>query len=84
MDQKQIARQIMDLNKTAYDSVVSAMNIAWDQVEKLFSDFMDKAPWIPKEGKQAFKDWINTYKKSSNDLRNAIDENFKRAEDFLI
>ncbi len=70
MDQKQIAKQMMEFNKTAFDNTFSAMIVLQDQTEKLVSRFLEKAPWFPEEGKKAINDWINTYKKVADYFTN--------------
>ena len=52
MDPKQIAKQMIDFNKTAFDNSFSAMSALQDQTEKLILSFLDKTDWIPKEGKR--------------------------------
>ncbi|HUN55024.1 MAG TPA: hypothetical protein VMU29_07715 [Smithella sp.] len=83
MDQKQFTKQVMDLYKIAFNNIFFAMNTMQDQAEKLFSGFLDKAPWIPQEGKKAMSDWMSFYKKNCDDFKNMINENFKKAEDYF-
>ncbi len=47
MEQKQMARQMMEFNKTAFDNSFSAMSALQDQTEKLVLSFLDKAAWFP-------------------------------------
>ena len=52
MEQKQIVRQMMEFNKKAFDNSFSAMSELQDQTEKLMMNFLDKAEWVPEEGKK--------------------------------
>ena len=83
MDQKQIAKQMMEFNKTAFDNTFSAMIVLQDQTEKLVSGFLEKAPWFPEEGKKAINDWINTYKKGREDFKTSADESYKKVADYF-
>ncbi len=83
MDQKQIAKQMMEFNKTAFDNTFSAMIVLQDQTEKLVSRFLEKAPWFPEEGKKAINDWIKTYTKSREDFKAAADESYKKVADYF-
>jgi len=55
MDPKQIAKQMIQLNKIAFDSSFSAMNMVYEQKEKMFETFLTQAPGLPEEGKKAVK-----------------------------
>jgi hypothetical protein len=83
MDQKQIARQMMDFNKTAFDNTFNAMTILQDQTEKLVYRFLEKTPWFPEDGKKAINEWVKTYKKGREDFKTAADESYKKVTDYF-
>ncbi len=83
MEQKQIARQMMEFNKTAFDNSFSAMSALQDQTEKLVLGFLDKAAWFPEEGKKAINDWVTSYKKGREDFKTAADESYKKVADYF-
>jgi len=80
MEPKQIAKQMIDFNKTAFDNSFEAMVVLQDQAEKVVSSFLAQNALIPEEGKKAVNDWIKTYKKGRTDLKTAADESFKKVE----
>ncbi len=82
MDAKQLAKQMLDFNKTAFDSSFSAMSVLQDQTEKLILSFLDKTDWIPKEGKKAIDEWKN-YKKAREDFKAYADETYKKIADYF-
>jgi hypothetical protein len=43
MDQKQIAKQMVEFNKSAFDNTFNAMTALQDQTEKLVFQFLEKA-----------------------------------------
>lgn len=83
MDQKQIAKQMMEFNKTAFDNTFNAMTVLQDQTEKLVFRFLEKAPWFPEEGKKAVNEWVNTYKKGREDFKKTTDESYKKLTDYF-
>jgi hypothetical protein len=83
MDQKQIAKQMMDFNKNAFDSSFGAMTVLQDQTEKLVLSFLDKAPWFPEEGKKAINEWVKTYKKGREDFKTAADASYKKVAEYF-
>jgi len=84
MDQKQIATQMIEFNKTAFDNTFSTMVGLQDQTEKMVSGFLEKAPWFPEEGKKVINDWVNACKKGREDFKNAYDENYKKVADYFV
>ncbi|MBP7340765.1 MAG: hypothetical protein PHG54_05945 [Smithellaceae bacterium] len=83
MDPKQIAKQMIVFNKTAFDNNFRAMQALHEQTERLVNKFWEKSPLFPEEGKKAISDWMTAYKKGCDDFRNIVDDNFKKVEDFF-
>ena len=83
MDPKQIAKQMIDFNKTAFDNSFEAMAVLQDQTEKMVNAVIEQNTLIPEEGKKAVSDWIKSYKKGRNDFKTAADESFKKVESFF-
>jgi len=83
MDQNQIFKQMIDFNKATFDNSFSAMVMVQEQTEKMVSTILDQATWLPEEGKKAIKEWANACKKGSEDFKNAVNDNFKKVEDFF-
>jgi polyhydroxyalkanoate synthesis regulator phasin len=83
MEPKQIAKQMIDFNKTAFDNSFEAMAVLQDQTEKMVNAIIEQNALIPEEGKKAVNDWIKSYKKGRNDLKTAADESFKKVEAFF-
>jgi hypothetical protein len=83
MDQKQIAQQMIEFNKTAFDNTFNAMTVLQDQTEKLVFRFLEKAPWFPEDGKKAVNEWIKTYKKGREDFKTTADESYKKVTDYF-
>jgi len=74
---------MMNFNKAAFDNAYNAMAMFQDQAEKIANASMEKATWIPKEGKKFADEWAKAYRKGCEDFKNTVDNNFKKAEDFL-
>jgi hypothetical protein len=83
MDQKQIAKQMMEFNKTAFDNTFNAMTVLQDQTEKLVFQFLEKAPWFPPDGKTAIVDWVKAYKKGREDFKSSADAGYKKVAEYF-
>jgi hypothetical protein len=83
MDQKQIAKQMVQFNKTAFDNSFKAMSLVYEQNEKMMDAFMGQANWMPEEGQKALKDWMASYKKGCEDFKKMVDENYAKVEAYF-
>lgn len=83
MDPKQIAKQMIVFNKTAFDNNFRAMQALQEQTERLVGRFWEKSPMFPEDGKKAIADWIAAYKKGCDDFKNVVDDNFQKVEEFF-
>jgi hypothetical protein len=83
MDQKQIARQMVEFNKTVFDNSFTAMTALQDQTETFMLNFFDNAAWFPAEGKKAVHDWITSYKKGREDFKTTADERYQKVTEYF-
>jgi len=83
MEPKQIAKQMIDFNKKAFDSSFDAMSVIQEQTEKMVVSLMEQSALFPEEGKKLVNDWIKTYKKGREEFKAAAVENFKKVEAFF-
>jgi hypothetical protein len=83
MEPKQIAKQIVDFNKTAFDNSFNVMSAIQEQAEKMFTATMGQTAFFPEEGKKLVNEWIKNYKKGLEDFKATADENFKKVEAFF-
>jgi hypothetical protein len=83
MDQKQIAKQMIQFNKTAFENSFNAMTMVYEQNKKMVGAFLDQATWLPDDGRKAITDWMESYKKGCEDFKRLVDENYQKVEDFF-
>ncbi len=76
--QMRMARQVMDMQRVAFTGMINNMILFWDQTEKMLGAFMDRAGWVPEEGKKAFREWVDGNKKGCETYKNAVDDGFNR------
>jgi polyhydroxyalkanoate synthesis regulator phasin len=83
MDPKELTKQMIDFNKTAFDNTFNALNIVQEQTEKVANMLVEQTPLFPQEGKKAVNDWVKTYKKGMDDFKASVDEGYKKMYSFL-
>ena len=83
MQPKDMLRQMIDFNKSAYENAFKNMNMLQEQMEKVVNLYIDQASGMSEEGKKAAKEWASMYRKGFEDYRKLVDENFKKLEAFF-
>lgn len=83
MEPRAIAKQIMAFQKAAIDSSFDALGLLQDQTERVVHTLMQQAFCFPDEGKRVLGEWVTACKKTRDDFKQAVDENFKNMESFL-
>ena len=83
MDQKQMAKQMVQFNKTAFDNSFKAMTLVYEQNAKMLEAFMSQAHWLPEEGRKALKEWMESYKTGSQDFKRMVDASYEKVEAYF-
>ena len=83
MQPKDMLKQMIDFNKSAYENAFKNMNMLQEQMEKVINLYIDQASGMSEEGKKAAKEWASMYLKGFEDYRKLVDENFKKLEAFF-
>jgi hypothetical protein len=80
MEPIQMAKQMIEINKTTFENGFNAMVLIQEQTEKMVSSFLEQAPWVPEAGRKGLNDWINACKTGRSGLKSAVDQSFKNVE----
>jgi hypothetical protein len=83
MEGEKMAKQMIDFHKATFDNAFSAMVMVQEQTEKMVNSFMEQSTWLPEEGRKVIGEWVKAYKKGRDDFKKAVDENFKKVDDFF-
>lgn len=83
MDQKQIFKQMVDFNRSAFNNAFNAMVMVQDQTETLSNTMLNQATWLPEEGKKALLEWVEAFKKGREEYKKTVEDAFKKVESFF-
>lgn len=83
MDQKEIAKQMFQFNRTAFENTFASMAMVQDQMEKTMEVFLNQSTWLPAEGKKVMEEYVKACKTARENFKKAVDESYKKVEDFL-
>ena len=80
MEHYQIFKEMVQFNKTAFDSSYNAMTMFREHNEKMATSLLDQATWMPEQGKKAIAEWMKSYKKGCEDFKKIVDQNYQNIE----
>ena len=80
MDQKQILKQMVEFNQTAFNNAFNAMTLLQDQFERVAKTGLEQATWLPAEGRKAIENYTETYKSACQTFKQKVDESYKQVE----
>ncbi len=83
MENKELVKQMVNLQKTSFENGFNMLVSLQDQMEKMVNAFVDQAPWLPAEGRKAFANLVGTYKKGREDLKKLVDDCYKKVEEYI-
>jgi len=83
MDMKRPLKQMIDMNKTAFDSAFATMTMIQEQMEKIVDMYLDQATGTDSEKRKALAEWSKIYRNGFNEFKKSVDDNFKRVESFF-
>lgn len=79
----ELAKQMIDFNKTTFDNSFSMMVMLQEQMEKTVSTFIEQSTWLPEDGRKVLSEWVSTYKKGREDFKKAVDESYKKVDSYF-
>ncbi len=74
--QFRLIRPIIDMQKASVESMINNLILMWEQSENLFGG----ALWLPEEGRDAFRQWVEINKEACKDLKKAVDRGYSSLE----
>jgi hypothetical protein len=83
MEAFEIAKQMIDLQKTTFQNTFTALAMLQEQTEKMATAFLDQIPGLSKEGRKTINEWVGAFKKARDDFKKAVDEGFEKMETFF-
>lgn len=77
MDTIKIAKQIIEFQKSTFDSAFNAMASLQDQAGTSSKTYFEKVSVVPQESIKAWENFLNMYKKGRDDLKTIVEDGYK-------
>lgn len=83
MDNKEVAKQMIDIHKKTFENCFAAMVNLQNQAEKMMTTFVDFTPGMTDEGKKVMEQLNSMYKKNRDEFKKAVDEGYEKLGAFF-
>ncbi len=83
MQNKELAKQIIDFHKSAFETGIDSMVRLEEQTFRVMDNFLRQSPWIPPQTKSVVNEWSDLYKKGAADFKEIADQNYSKLEEIL-
>ena len=74
---------ILDLHKKTFDGAFKILTKLQAHSERMLTDAVTGAEWMPKEGKELVREWIDVLRSGSDQFQKSVDKTFGLASSFL-
>ena len=83
MDHKQILKQMVEFNQTAFNNAFNTMTLLQGQFEQVAKTALEQAK-LPAEGLKAIENCTKTYKSACQTFKQQIDDSYKQVEKVFV
>jgi predicted outer membrane protein len=83
MDQHQMVKQMIQMNKLAFDNSYNTMTGTYEQNRLMLTAFLSQADTVPPEAKKAIENWLKSYKQGCEELKKMVDQGYQAVEQHL-
>jgi hypothetical protein len=80
LEQKQLFKQVIELNQATLNNVFDAMTLLQNRFENIANGAMDLAPGLTDEKRETMKNWAELYKDGRDSMKQHMNHSFEQAE----
>jgi hypothetical protein len=75
---------MIEFNKSVFDNAFKKITSVEVQSEKMITSLIDKAAWLPDDGKKVIFDWISAYRNGRNDFKATTDDKYEKVANYFM
>lgn len=79
----QIAKQMIDFQKTSFSSIFDAMATLQDQAVNSVDSVLDQTTWLPDDGRKAIRSWVDACQEERDRFKSYVDDGFNGLQKYL-
>ncbi len=80
METAQVAKQVVEFQRSAFDSSFNAVAAVQDQTETLVNNWVGQFPWVTEDGRKQMAEVFEMTRKGRDEFRKAVEEGYTRLE----
>lgn len=79
----QIAKQVIDFQKTSFFSIFDAMATLQDQAVNTVDTVLDQTTWLPDDGRKAYQGWVDACQEERDRFKSYVGDGFNGLEKYF-
>jgi hypothetical protein len=79
----QIAKQVIDFQKTSFSSIFDAMATLQDQAANAVDTVLDQTNWLPDDGRKAIQGWVDACQEERDRFKTYVDDGFNGLQKYI-
>ena len=83
MQQPEFMKFMIDLNKTSFENTFNSIKTMQEQTEKLITGMVEKQSPMPEPVKKTILEWVDAMKKSREEFKASMDNNYKKLREYF-
>jgi prenyltransferase beta subunit len=83
MEYTQLTKQMIDFQKMSFDNWYGALSMMQNQAVSAMDMMLGQSTWLPEDGRQAIRQWINVCKQEEGRFKSYVDGSFTGLEKYL-
>lgn len=83
MNNEQVAKQVMGMWKSSWETYVKTVKAAEEQGDRMLDQMLQQSGAFQEEAKKQIKEWVNNSKKVSKSYLDAVEQNVNKFEEML-
>lgn len=84
MEQSQLAKKVIDFQKMSFDHMFNTISLFQNQAESTMDLMINQSAWIPEDGRNALKNWVNVCQQERGRFKSYVDKGFTALEKALV
>jgi hypothetical protein len=84
MNHKKMVKQMVDLQKTLFDSTFNAVTVARSYTDKMMDLFWSQVSWSSEKCQEMAGDWTKACREGCEMYRKSMESNFAKVESLVI
>lgn len=78
-----LSLSVIDLQKTTFDNAFRFVSKLQTQSENAVQEMVQKANWVPAEGKGVVKEWVHMLRSARGEFQRTVDKSFDLLTDYF-